>query len=66
MTAQGLFLQSGLQPQMVLTTSQHAAAFHVVSNDQKFHSVSHQNLKVENISEVNVDEVESGFKSTLE
>lgn len=29
--AQGLFLQSGLQPQMVLTTGQDAAVFHVVS-----------------------------------
>lgn len=29
--AHGLFLQSGLQPQMVLTTGQDAAVFHVVS-----------------------------------
>ncbi|KAM4554342.1 hepatocyte growth factor receptor [Fundulus diaphanus] len=28
-SAHGLYLQSGLQPQMVLTTSQHAAVFHV-------------------------------------
>lgn len=33
--AQGLFLQSGLQPQMVLTTGQDAAVFHVVSMNER-------------------------------
>lgn len=34
MAAHGLFLQSGLQPQMVLTTGQDAAVFHVVSRNE--------------------------------
>lgn len=35
--AHGLFLQSGLQPQMVLTTGQDAEVFHVVSNKSLHH-----------------------------
>lgn len=53
MAAQGLFLQSGLQPQMVLTTGQDAEVFHVVSNKRLHHSLfwdsSKQNIPISKI-----------------
>lgn len=55
--AHGLFLQSGLQPQMVLTTGQDAAVFHVVSRNEGPGMVLFSKLK--SISQLNIDNVDT-------